>query len=232
MNYLPLIGIAWVVAGFALRVNPALTVVSAGLITGLAAGKSIFEVLVLLGDAFSKNRYLALLLLTLPVIGLLEKHGLKEHAQTWVSRMKAATSGRILIGYLLLRQCAASLGLTSLGGHPQTVRPLLVPLAEGAAEARFGKLPKPVQQRLRAMCAATDNVGLFFGEDIFIAFAAVLLMQAFLAENGFTFEPLQIAIWGIPTAICAFIIHGTRLSRLDRQIKQDIAALKAREPRP
>lgn len=232
MNYWPLIGIAWVVAGFALRVNPALTVVSAGLVTGLVAGMTLLEVLTLLGEAFTKNRYLALLLLTLPVIGLLEKHGLKEHAQAWVSRMKSATSGRLLIGYLALRQIAAALGLTSLGGHPQTVRPLLVPLAEGAAEARFGSLPKPVQQRLRAMCAATDNIGLFFGEDIFIAFAAVLLMQAFFAENGITLEPLQIAVWGIPTALAAFIIHGARLSRLDRQLERDITALKLEDSKP
>jgi len=232
LNYWPLIGIAWVVAGFALRVNPALTVVSAGLVTGLVAGMTLLEVLTLLGEAFTKNRYLALLLLTLPVIGLLEKHGLKEHAQAWVSRMKSATSGRLLIGYLALRQIAAALGLTSLGGHPQTVRPLLVPLAEGAAEARFGSLPKPVQQRLRAMCAATDNIGLFFGEDIFIAFAAVLLMQAFFAENGITLEPLQIAVWGIPTALAAFIIHGARLSRLDRQLERDITALKLEDSKP
>ena len=124
MNYWPLLGVLWVVLGFALRVNPALTVVSAGFVTGIAAGKSPVEVLVLLGDAFTKNRYLVLILLTLPVIGLLERHGLKERAQAWVARLRGATTGRLLIAYLLVRQIASSLGLTSLGGHPQTVRPL------------------------------------------------------------------------------------------------------------
>jgi uncharacterized membrane protein len=132
-----------------------------------------------------------------------------------------------LIGYLALRQCAAALGLTSLGGHPQTVRPLLVPLAEGAAEARHGKLPDGLRQRLRALCAATDNVGLFFGEDIFIAFAAVLLVQAFMAENGIDLEPIQIALWGIPTAVCAFLIHAGRLSRLDSRIEREMEAARA-----
>lgn len=230
MNYWPLLGIAWVVAGFALRINPALTVVSAGLVTGFAAGLPFMEILALLGAAFTKNRYLALILLTLPVIGLLEKHGLKEHAQTWVARMRSATSGRLLIAYLALRQVAAALGLTSLGGHPQTVRPLLVPLAEGAAEARHGQLPDGLKQRLRALCAATDNVGLFFGEDIFIAFAAVLLMQAFMADNGIALDPIQIAVWGIPTALAAFAIHATRLSRLDARIEREIAAIKASAP--
>ena len=37
VNYWPLIGVAAVVLGFALRLNPALVVVAAGFITGLAA---------------------------------------------------------------------------------------------------------------------------------------------------------------------------------------------------
>ena len=213
MSYWPLVGVAWVVLGFALRINPALTVVSAGLVTGLVAGKPFMDVLALLGDAFVRNRYLALLLLTLPVIGLLEKHGLKEHAQAWIARLRGATSGRLLIAYLAVRQIAAAIGLTSLGGHPQTVRPLLVPLAEGAAEVRHGALSSAQRQRLRALCAATDNVGLFFGEDIFLAF-------------GVQLEPITIAVWGIPTALCAFAIHAGRLSRLDARLAREAAALQ------
>lgn len=227
MNYWPLAGVLWVIAGFALRVNPVLTVVSAGFVTGLAAGKPPLEVLALLGEAFTKNRFLMLFVLTLPVIGLLERHGLKERAQAWVARLKGATTGRLLIAYLALRQITSALGLNNLGGHPQTVRPLLAPMAEGAAEIRLGLLPAPVQQRLRALCAATDNVGMFFGEDIFIAFGAVLLIQGFYAEQGIALDSLHIAVWGIPTALCAFVIHATRLARLDRQLERDTQALQA-----
>lgn len=237
----PLVGVALVVIGFALRLNPALVVVVAGIVTGLVAGKTPMAVLELLGEAFVKNRYLALFLLTLPVIGLLERHGLKEHAQHWVSRLRAATSGRLLLAYLALRQLAATLGLTALGGHPQTVRPLLAPMAEGAAQARLARaggsdavddakpLPDDTSQRIRAMSAATDNVGLFFGEDVFIAFGAVLLMQAFYADHGIVLEPLQIALWAIPTAICAFVIHGARLLHFDRRLERELRALA--EPR-
>lgn len=227
MSYWPLIGVAWVVAGFALRLNPALVVVSAGLVTGLVAGLDLLAVLTLFGESFTKQRYLALFLLTLPVIGLLERHGLKEHAQAWIARLRGATVGRLLVIYLAVRQIAATLGLTSLGGHPQTVRPLLVPMAEGAAEAQLGTLGEDQRERLRAMCAGTDNVGLFFGEDLFVAFAAVLLMQGFFAENGIVLEPLQIALWGIPTAICAFAIHTTRLLRFERRLEAEARALAA-----
>ena len=232
MNYWPLIGVAWVVAGFALRLNPALVVVSAGLVTGLAAGKDLITVLELFGTAFTNQRYLVLFLLTLPVIGLLERHGLKQHAQDWIARLRRATLARLLIAYLALRQISAMLGLISLGGHPQTVRPLLAPMAEGAATTRIGALDAAQRQRLRALCAGTDNVGLFFGEDIFIAFGAVLLMQGFYAENGIMLEPLQIALWGIPTAICAFSIHTARILHFERRLEREIRTLAATRTAP
>lgn len=227
IDYWPLLGVLWVIAGFALRQNPALVVVSAGLVTGLIAGRHLLEVLELLGDAFIKQRYLALVLLLLPVVALLERHGLKQHAENWIARLRGATPARLLTSYLGARQILATLGLTSLGGHAQTVRPLLVPMAEGAARARLGELPEAEQQRLRAMCAATDNVGLFFGEDVFIAFGAVLLMQGFFAENGIPLEPLHIALWAIPTALCAFAIHATRIHRFEHRLRRATEHLAA-----
>jgi uncharacterized membrane protein len=233
MSLWPLAGVALVVLGFALRLNPAMVVVGAGLATGLIAGKSPVAVLELLGEAFVKNRFLALFLLALPVIGLLERHGLREHAQAWVTRLRGATTGRILIAYLALRQLAASVGLTSLGGHPQMVRPLVAPMAEGAADARHGEISEASRERIKALSAATDNVGLFFGEDVFIAFGAVLLMQGFFAEHGIVLEPLHIALWAIPTALCAFAIHASRLYRFDRMLEREARALAAaREPPP
>lgn len=214
----PLLGVLAVVLGFALRLNPALTVVAAGFVTGLAAGLSPLRVLDILGTAFTDRRYLLVFLFTLPVIALLERHGLREHTQAWIARLRVATLGRLLTVYLLLRQLLSALGLTSVGGHPQTVRPLLAPMAEGAAETAHGPLPDDERERIRAMAAATDNVGLFFGEDIFIAFGAVLLIQAFFADHGIALEPLQIALWGIPTAVCAFVIHAWRIRRFERAL--------------
>ncbi|MFD0323020.1 MULTISPECIES: DUF969 domain-containing protein [Lysobacter] len=229
MNYWPLIGVAAVVLGFVLRLNPALVVVVAGFITGLAAQLSPLDVLEVLGKAYTEKRFLLLFLLTLPVIGLLERHGLKERAQLWVAKLRGATMGRLLIAYLLMRQLASAVGLTSLGGHPQTVRPLLAPMAEGAAQTRHGELSDEERQRIRAMAAGTDNVGLFFGEDVFIAFGAVLLIQSFFAEHGLAMDPLQIALWGIPTAICAFAIHVVRVLRFERKLAQRVAQAKAQQ---
>lgn len=232
MTLWPLLGVALVVLGFALRLNPALVVAVAGIVTGLIAGFSPLEVLQLLGEAFVKNRYLALFLLALPVIGLLERCGLKEFAQAWIAKLRGATAGRLLIVYLAIRQLAATVGLTSLGGHPQMVRPLVAPMAEGAAVARNPALDEASRERIKALSAATDNVGLFFGEDVFVAFGAVLLMQGFYAENGIVLEPLHIAMWGIPTALCAFAIHATRLYRFDRRLQRDAQRLARAQVAP
>jgi uncharacterized membrane protein len=131
----------------------------------------------------------------------------------------------LLVGYLFLRETTAALGLTSLGGHPQMVRPLLAPMAQGAAEARFGQLPEALRIKLLSLCAATDNVGLFFGEDIFVAFGAIALMHTFLLGSGIDIDPMHIAFWGIPTAICAFVIHAVRLLRFDRRLNRELTPL-------
>ncbi|MFM2323328.1 MAG: hypothetical protein RL244_207 [Pseudomonadota bacterium] len=223
INLWPLLGVAIIIAGFMLRFNPMLVVAVTAIGTALAAGFPLDKVLTSIGTGFIKTRNLPLIiLLPLAVIGLLERHGLRQHAQHWISRFKSATAGRLLIVYLLARQLTAALGLTSLGGHPQMVRPLLAPMAEGAAETRYGKLPSAVRDRLRAFSAATDNVGLFFGEDIFVAFGAIVLMTTFLKESGIELEPIHIALWGIPTALCAFVIHALRLARLDRTLDREL----------
>jgi len=229
VNLWPLAGIAAIVVGFLLRFNPVLVVIIAGLITGLAAKMPIGDILEKLGSGFLNTRNLPLiLLLPLVVIGLLERHGLKERAQAWIAQIKSATAGRLLIVYLLLRELTAAMGLTSLGGHPQMVRPLLAPMAEGATENRYGELPPEVRHRLRAMSAATDNVGLFFGEDIFVAFGAIIFMHNFMQQSaGIQADPLHIALWGIPTAVCAFLIHAFRLRRLDKKLAAEFAALNA-----
>ena len=228
VNLWPLVGVAVIVAGFILRFNPMLVVIITAIATAFAAGFPIDRILSTLGTGFIKTRNLPLIiLLPLAVIGLLERHGLRQHAQNWISSIRSATAGRLLIVYLAARQLTAAIGLTSLGGHPQMVRPLLAPMAEGAAEARHGKLSDKVRHKLRAFSAATDNVGLFFGEDIFVAFGAIVLMTTFLREAGIEVEPIHVALWGIPTAVCAFLIHGWRLYRLDAALGRDIAREKA-----
>ncbi len=224
-HYLPLAGILIVVLGFALKLNPMLVVTVAALATGMLAGMQLDAVIALFGKAFTDNRIIAIVWIVLPVIGLLERYGLQQRAAMAIRKIRAATAGRLLLIYLLVRQGTAALGLTSVAGHPQTVRPLVAPMATAAAEERSGgKLDEETEEKVKAYAAATDNVGLFFGEDIFIAIGSIILIQATLATYGYTLSPLELAVWAIPTAIAAFLIHGTRLLLFDRSL--------ARRPKP
>ena len=218
--YLPLLGIVIVVLGFAFRLNPMLVVTVAALATGLLAGKGPVEVVSLLGKAFNDNRIIAIVWIVLPIVGLLERYGLQQRASKAIRSIKAATAGRLLIVYLLFRQATAAMGLISIAGHPQTVRPLVAPMALAAAEQQHREIDEDSQEKVKAFSAATDNVGVFFGEDIFIAIGSIVLIQATMATYGIVLAPLELAIWAIPTAIAAFLIHGFRLLRLDRTLRR------------
>lgn len=220
-----LLGIAIIVAGFMLRFNPLLVIVAAALATGLAAGLSPVAIVAAFGKAFNDTRYVSVVWIVLPVIGMLEADGLRERAKTLIGGLRGATAGRLLAGYLLLRQATAAIGLTSVAGHPQTVRPLVAPMALAAAEAQAGDLPEAEREEIKAWAAATDNVGLFFGEDIFLAIGSILLMKGLLEQYGIIVEPFQLSVWAIPTAIAAFAVHGFRLWLLDRRL----ARMKGRE---
>ena len=218
IDYWPLLGIALVVVGFALRFNPLLVVAAAAMVTGLLGGIPFIKVLAALGHGFNQNRNVSVLYIVLPVIGLLERYGLQQQARALIRRMKRATVGRLLLLYLGFRQIFAALGLTSVAGHPQTVRPRVAPLALAAAETEHGPIDEATAERVQAMSAATDNVGLFFGEDIFLAVSSILLIQGALAGFGIQLTPFQLSVWAIPTAICAFLIHGARLMLMDRKL--------------
>lgn len=236
---LVLLGIAVVVAGFVARINPLLVILAAALVTGVLAAvtpgvdaRALFQAgvdtLAAFGEAFNDNRYFHITWLVLPVIGLLERAGLQERARMLIAQVRAATAGRLLLSYLVVRQITSALGLTSLGGHPQMVRPLVAPMAEGAAEVEAGgALPDTIRFRIRGMAAATDNVGLFFGEDIFIAIGSIVLMVGFLEQAGIIVEPLQLSVWAIPTAVAAFVVHGARLLLFDRSVRRELSKIPA-----
>ncbi|QUD87400.1 5-oxoproline transporter, DUF969 family subunit [Phenylobacterium montanum] len=218
---LTLIGVPIVVLGFVLRFNPLLVVTVAAVVTGLLGGMDLVAVISAFGKAFNDSRYVGVVLLALPAVGLLERAGLQERAKTLIGRARALTAGRLLLLYFVLRQATAAIGLTAIAGQAQMVRPLIAPMAEAAAEARLedgGGLNEATRQQVRAEAAAAENVALFFGEDIFVAVASVLLIKGVLQQNGVEAQPLQISMWAIPTALCALLVHGFRLLRLDRRL--------------
>ena len=230
---LVLVGVAILALGFLVRANPLLVVVIAALAASLAAGHGPVQAVSELGKAFNDNRLVSISWLVLPVIGLLERGGLQARARQLIERLRLKSAGALLLAYFVLRQIVGALGLTSIGGQTQMVRPLIAPMAEAAAEARRRSvLPEPLRMWLRAHAAASDNVAIFFSEDIFIAFGSVLLIKSFLETQGVSLQPLQLSVWAIPTAIAALLVHGTRLLLLGRRLKPTTDDAPATEPPP
>ncbi len=219
-----LLGIPVVIIGLMARLNPVLVVTAAAIVTGLAGHMDPVAMIETLGKGFSGSRSVSVVFIVLPVIGLMERAGLQARARTLVGGLKAASVGGLLTLYLAVRQISAALGLVSLGGHAQMVRPLIAPMAEAADEARHGPADAARLTLIRANAAGVDNLGAFFGEDIFLAMSSVLLIQASLAANHMVVQPLRISLWAIPTAVLAFVIHAARLAMLDRRLARTAKA--------
>ena len=68
-----LIGVLIILLGFVLKFDTIAVVLIAGVATGLVANMGFVEILEVLGKAFVSTRYMTLLLLTLAVVGILER---------------------------------------------------------------------------------------------------------------------------------------------------------------
>lgn len=214
---LSLIGILIIVIGFILKFDTIAVVLTAGVATGLVSGMGVQEILEIIGKAFVDTRYMSLFLLTLPVIGILEKHGLRERASTLIRKLQSVSAGRVLSAYLGIREIAAAASLR-LGGHVQFIRPLVNPMAYSAAEKIHGELNEEAEELIKAQAANVENLGNFFAQNVFVAAGGVLLIVATLGEQGIVVEPIDVAKASIPIAILAFIYGYIQNKFIDKKI--------------
>lgn len=216
-----LIGIVIIVAGFALKLDVLAVVLISGLVTGLVSGLSFIEILRIIGDSFVSNRLMSIFLISFPVIAMLERYGLKERAAYLISRIKKATSGKVLAIYLFIRTLAAAFSVR-LGGHVQFVRPLIYPMAEAAGEKCKGSsFTEKEQDFVKGLSAAAENYGNFFGQNCFYGASGVLLIQGVLIEAGYEVTLQSIALNSIPVAVIMFVLALIQFHFADRKIRKE-----------
>ena len=209
-----LIGIVIVVIGFVMKFDTLATVVVAGLVTGLISGMSIMDILNTLGTAFLTNRTATLFILTLPVVGLCERMGIKN-----------ATTGRLLVIWEGVRTVASAFSLR-IGGHPQFIRPLINPMAQAAAIAKYGDIDEDTEDEIKGMAAATENYGNFFAQNCFMGASGTLLIVATLNElfksHGIdqVVTANQIALWSIPIAVISVFVGGAYALWFDKKLNK------------
>lgn len=200
-----LIGILIVILGFVFKIETLFTVLVAGLATGLVAGMDLNEILTVLGQSFVANRAVSLFILTLPVIGLLERYGLRQRAIFLVKKLGKLTTGGVLSAYTLIRQITGALSIR-ISGHPQFVRPLVNPMAQAAATNKYEKIDEEDEEKIKALSAASENYGNFFGQNLFAGSSGVLLISSTLTEFGYNVTALDVAKASIVMAVIAFLI--------------------------
>jgi uncharacterized membrane protein len=205
VELLRLIGILIVVVGFILKFDTIAVVVVAGIVTGLVAGMGPEQILTVLGNSFINQRLATLFVLTLPVIGICERYGLKDKAVDLIRKFKMASSGGLISVWLAIRSLAAAFSVR-LGGHPQFIRPLIEPMANAASVAKYGPLQEPTIDKIKGYCAASENLGNFMAQNCFMGASGTLLIVSTLVEQGQDVNALQIAMMSIPIAVLAVIV--------------------------
>lgn len=199
-----LIGILIVIIGFALKFDSIAVIIISAIATGLAAHMDINEILTVLGETFVNQRLMTIFILTLPVVGICERYGLKQKAIQLISNVKNLSTGKLLTLYCLIRQLCGAASLR-IGGHPQFVRPLINPMAQGAAISKHGKIDKKTEDKIKAASAAAENYGNFYGQNLFLASSGVLLVANSLTDLGYNATGIDVAKASIPIAIAAFV---------------------------
>lgn len=231
-DLLKLCGIAIIVIGLALRLRTTLVVLIAALATGLVAGLPLFSneglflglpgltqqgqagIINTLGRAFADNRLMTLFIITLPAIGLAERHGLQGQAAALIARLRAATPGRLLLVYQLFRVLHGLMGIR-LNGHPSFVRPLVFPMARGAMRNNGAEV-----ERVKAASAAAENYGNFYGQNLSPVQAGVLLVFGVMQGLGYAVGVWDLVKYTVPVVALSLLLAAVQFGLLDRRVKR------------
>lgn len=218
MEIIKLIGIAIIVVGFIFKFDTIAVVLIAALATALVSGISFTEFLSLLGEAFVANRLVTLFLLTLPMIGISERFGLRQQAVKLIEKIKGLTPGRMLSLYMVIREMAGLFSIR-MQGHTQFIRPLIEPMTQASAEAKYGEMDEQDVERIKARSAATENFGNFFAQNTFIAASGVLLIAGTMKSLGYDISAVAVAQASIPVALIALVFVAVSNLLFDRKLK-------------
>ncbi|MGL4562918.1 MAG: DUF969 domain-containing protein [Brevinema sp.] len=200
-----LIGVFIIMIGFMLKLDAIAIVVIAGITTGLAVGMDCQQIFSILGQSFVDTRYMSLFLITLPIIGLLERNGLRNTSMHMIQKIKNATTDTILSLYMIIRVVTSIFGVR-ISGHVQFIRPIIYPMAESAATLTNHQLTEKQKDNLKALACAIDNYGNFFAQNGFVANAGVLLIVGTLHELGIQVQNFRIAQVSLIMAVVATIL--------------------------
>ena len=165
-------------------------------------GSTPLEVIATFGKAFNDNRIIAIVWIVLPVIGLLERFGLQQRAAA-VIRVDAAGDHRA--------SCCSSTspiarspprsGCIRPPATPQTVRPLVAPMALAAAEKQHGELDEATAETGQGHGRRDRQRRAVLRRGHLLRHRLDRADPADAGDLRHRPRPLELAVWAIPTAI-------------------------------
>ncbi len=205
MELLKLLGILIVIVGFALKLDSILIIVVAAIVTALVSGLGVEGLLQTLGESFVSNRSMAIFILIMLVTGTLERNGLKNAAAALIGKFKRASAGMVVGAYGIMRGIFAAFNV-SFGGVAGFVRPIIMPMIDGAIKAQGHEPNEEHVEELKGMASGMENIAWFFCQVLFVGGAGGLLVQSTLEPLGYHVELIDLAIVEIPIGIFAIVL--------------------------
>lgn len=176
MELIKLIGVVIVIAGFALKLDSILIIFLAAVSTALVSGLGVGGLLEQLGVNFVANRSMAIFIMILLITGVLERNGLREAAADLMRKVKSATAGKLVCAYGVLRGFFGAFNV-GFGGVAGFVRPVLLPMAEGAIKNQGHEPKEEHMEDVKGMASAMENIAWFFCQVLFVGGSGGILVQ-------------------------------------------------------
>ena len=184
MELIKLLGVLIVIVGFALKLDSILIIFLALITTGIVGGLGVGGLLETIGTNFVANRSMAIFMMILLVTGTLERNGLREAAANLIKKVKSATAGKLIAVYGVLNGLFGAFNV-GFGGVAGFIRPVLLPMAEGAIENKEGTVNEEHLEEVKGLAAAMQNFTWFFFQVLFVGGAGGILVQTTLAGLGY-----------------------------------------------
>ena len=166
---------------------------------------------------------MSLFILTLPMIALSERFGLKEQAVILIRGMKSVTAPRFLFLYTVIRQVCGIFGIR-ISGMVQFVRPIVQPMTAAAATRGAARRTERTRSSSRRESAKAENIGNFFGQNGFVAASGVLLIVGTLQGLGYDVQPDEIVVASLPMIVIADVGRDINFRLLARRLRKTRAS--------
>lgn len=206
MELIKLLGVLIVIVGFALKLDSILIIFLALVTTGIVGGLGFEGLLETIGTNFVANRSMAIFIMILLVTGTLERNGLRESAADLIKKVKGATAGKLVCAYGVMRGFFGAFNVGFGGGVAGFVRPVLIPMAEGAIKNAGYEAKEEHMEEVKGMAAAMENITWFFFQVLFVGGSGGILVQTTLASLGYEVELIDLAMKEIPIALISLLV--------------------------